>query len=215
MRRYLINLYIKSLGVIMARRIEHFSTRGDATKLLASIEAQQPLWYVKAGIYTTPACPTYTSAIHIPQLGRTLHPDRTSSDRYMVFPSQVDVVFREVTQNAGNKLYMLGPWKNPPCLLFTCGGIYEGDAKDDKCLIAGLVETAHKDTELAGLFSLFSRSIKKMYTRFQRPDLDSFVGPEALTLLRSGWRFTESRSSPTSLDLRCEPDDRTSSTIPS
>jgi hypothetical protein len=122
----------------------------------------------------------------------------------MIFPAQVDVVFRDVKQNAGDTLYMLDPWKNPPCLLFTCGGVYEGDSHNGRCMIAGLVETAYKDAELAGLYSLFSRSIKKLYTRVQRQDLDSFVGPEAMTLLRSGWRLTESCSSPATLDLKLE-----------
>jgi len=194
----------------MPKRIEHFSTRADAMELLGNIEAVRPIWYVKTGVYSTPVCPTYTSAIQIAELGSTLRPDRTSSDRYMVFPVPVDVVFREVSQNAGHTLYMLDPWKNPPCLLFTCGGIFESGAEDERCLIAGLIETAYKDSELAGLLSLFSRSIKKGYTRFQRPGLDSFVGPEALALLRSGWRLTESRSSPPILDLKWDYDGNTS-----
>jgi hypothetical protein len=190
----------------MAKRIELFSTREDALKLLGEVEAERPLWYARTGVYTTPTCLIYTSAIQIPDLGKTPRPNRTSSDRYMIFPVQVDVVFREVKQNIGNTLHMLDPWKNHPCLLYTCGGVYGGDNKDERCVIAGLVETAYEDAELAGLYSLFFRSIKKTYARFRRPDLDSFVGPEALTLLHSGWRFTESRSSPTTLDLKWEPE---------
>jgi hypothetical protein len=41
-----------------------------------------------------------------------------------------------------------------------------------------------------------------LYTKFQRPGLDSFVGPEALTLFNSGWKLTESRLAPSALNLK-------------
>lgn len=99
---------------VVAKRIELFSTHEDAVGLLGMVESDSSLCYVKVGSYFAPVCPSYTSAIHIPNLGSTSHPDRTSSDRYMIFPQPTDVVFREVIQNAGGKLYMVDPWKNPP-----------------------------------------------------------------------------------------------------
>lgn len=187
----------------MTKSIELFSTREDALQLLAEIETKRPLWYVKTGTYSLPTCQVHTSATQISQLGITLHADRASSDRYMIFPSQVELAFRDVKQNTGTTLYMLDAWKNPPCLVFICGGVYEGDdPQADGCLVAGLVETAYKDAAIGGLYSLFARSIKKLYTRIERPELDSFIGPAAMGLLRSGWRLTESCSAPPDLDLR-------------
>lgn len=186
----------------MAKRIEVFSTEEDALHLLLEIQQVHPLWYVKTGTYHEASCPIYTSATQILNLGKTMRPDRTSSERYMIFPSQVSLMFREVIQSGGNSLFMLDAWKNPPCVLYTCGGVYEGDSQDTKCLIAGLVETSYKDSEVAGLYSLFLRSIKKFYTRVQRTELDSYIGSSAMELLRSGWRLTESCSSPPALDLR-------------
>lgn len=185
----------------MAKRIEVFSTEEDVRRLLIEIQQVRPLWYVKTGTYNEPSCPIYTSATQILNLGKTMRPDRTSSERYMIFPSQVSLVFREVIQSGGNQLFMLDAWKNPPCVLYTCGGVYEGVSGDAQCLIAGLVETSYKDSEVAGLYSLFLRSVKRLYTRFQRTELDSYVGSSAMKLLRSGWRLTESCSSPPTLDL--------------
>jgi hypothetical protein len=180
----------------MTRRIEIYSTPSDASKLLSGIQESQPLWYVKVASYEQRSCPVYTSYVQVPDLGMTSRPNRTSSDRYMIFDKETEVVFRVVKQTSAATLYIVDPWKNPPCLLFTCGGIY-----GDNCVISGLVGTASTDAAILRVFSLFSQSINRMYTRFSRPDLDSFVGPEALALLQAGWRFTDSVSSPPSLDL--------------
>lgn len=188
----------------MTKRIEIYSTQSDAAKLLSAIEAERAVRYAKVGVYDIAACPTYCFHTEIPNLGRTSHPDRTSSDRYMIFPNRIEPVLREVIQNSGSKLYMADPWKNPPCLQFTCGGIYDSGLTDEKCVIAGLIETAYKDNQLDGLFAHFSRIIRRCYKRIRRLDLDSYVGPEALGLLSAGWRFTESLSSPSELDLKSD-----------
>lgn len=148
----------------MAKRIEVFSTEEDALHLLLEIQQVHPLWYVKTGTYHEASCPIYTSATQILNLGKTMRPDRTSSERYMIFPSQVSLMFREVIQSGGNSLFMLDAWKNPPCVLYTCGGVYVGGSKDTQCLIAGLVETANRDSEVAGLYSLYFCDQLKSFT---------------------------------------------------
>jgi hypothetical protein len=181
---------------MMVKRIEIFVTPSDTRSLLAAVEQQTALFVVKVGSYASRTCTVYASARAIPELGITHRPDRLSSDRYMLFPEVVEVVYREVPQNSGTPLFMVDPWQNAPCLLFTSGGIYQS-----RFIISGLIETASKEKSILSLFFQFMDYVTNQFFCVSRSDHNSFVGPEALSLLRSGWRLTDSISAPPQFDV--------------
>src|SRR5262249_18190348 len=109
----------------MARELSIFALRDDALGLLQGLELRGPLQYVLTGAFDSTNTPVYHAAADIPGLGTTEIADKTCSDRYMVFRPAVEVVRRKVPQNEGGVLYFVDPWKNPPCILFTCAGLFE------------------------------------------------------------------------------------------
>jgi hypothetical protein len=184
------------MGKVMDRRLEHFATRGDALALFGLLETDRPLWLALMGSYDSPESPFYRGAYAIPDLGITKRSNGTG-DRYLVYDREVPIVRREVPRKRGGVRYIVDPWKNPPCLLFRCGGLYEY-----QCMIAGLTETSATESRVLRLFHQFEDALKTRFTHVRAKYWDCYVGPEAMKLLESGMRFTVSTGKSTELDLR-------------
>lgn len=174
----------------MARELSIYAVHDDALQLLQSLELQGPLQYVLGGAFDTPDSPVHAAAADIPDLGRTRFADISTSDRYMIFRPPVDVVRREVAQNNGKVLYFVDPWKNPQCILFTCGGLFRTRKK--RCVIGGQIFTTYKDGPVLNLYRDFERKVKKQFARVKAPVGTVYVGPCAMELLKEGFRFTDS-----------------------
>jgi hypothetical protein len=177
--------------------VEFFSTRTDSLNLLRRLESIQPMTYVLVGVFESKDSPVYRSCTDIPSLGYVTRADRGASDRYMVYDRPVEVVCREVVREDGGINYFVDPWKNPPCVLFTAGGLYK-----EQCMIAGLLETAATAPAAVALFKSFAKAIQQEFTRVRDKNWDCYVGREARELLATGLRFTVRLGRSTKLDLR-------------
>jgi hypothetical protein len=176
-----------------------YAVHDDALRLLQSLEARGPLQYVLTGAFDSTDTPVYHAAEEIPGLGTAGWYDTTSCDKYMVFRGRVRVVRRKVAQNAGGYLYFVDSWKNPPCIHFTCGGLYQ-----DRCVITGSIEAGAMEGERANLFRQFDREARKQFVRVEAPGRPVFIGPAALELLRQGFRFTDSLGQEPDMDVTYE-----------
>jgi hypothetical protein len=186
----------------MARRLSIYALRDDALGLLQSLETSGPLRYVLTGAFDSADTPIYESAAGLPDLGTTQVADTTSSDQYMLFRPPVKVVRRKVPQNAGGVLYFVDPWKNPPCVLFTCGGVFE--RRRQRCVIAGEIATGYTEGPAVNLFRQVERQVKKVFARVKGPGGIAYVGPSAMRLLREGVRFTDCLGGDSDTDLTWE-----------
>src|SRR4029450_5081889 len=102
----------------MARRQYIYALHDDALGLLEMIESRGPLQYALMGAFGTTDTPVYQAAEELPDLGTTRVASTTGGERYMIFRPAVEVVRREVPQDAGGVLYFVDPWKNSPCIMF-------------------------------------------------------------------------------------------------
>lgn len=186
----------------MGRHFDFFATKQDALDLLLGLERKSPLVFVRWGYYPTPEAPTYATAAELPDLGSPTQP-RKGGNRYIVFPQSVCIDFRQVSRNGGETDFVTTPPDGMPWVWFSSGGQWK-----DECLITGAVETGMSDAVGLRFFDRFPRAIRSQFTRVERPKLAdcvgriSYIGPEALELLRGGMRFTDSISSPRVLDFR-------------
>jgi hypothetical protein len=182
----------------MGRSITFFTTRQDLLDVLRSVEEGAPLYYVRWGYYPAPTAPTYSCAAEVPDLGAPTRP-RRGADRYFVFPRWVPLILREVQRSAGAPEFETQPPANVPWAHLHSGGPY-----GEECLVEGIIESPLTGREEARLFDTLSRAIRKRFTRVQSSKMGaSYVGPEALRLLRGGRRFVRgSASSPRSMDFK-------------
>jgi hypothetical protein len=177
----------------MSRHITFFATRQDSLDLLLYVEERAPLRYVRWGHYPSPEAPTYETASDIPDLGIARY-GRKGESRYIVFPPTSALMF-DKSEGAG-VVYEPIPRTDSPYVFFHTGGLFR-----DECLITGYVATASESREGIRLFDRFYRALR---TRFVRvgSGYRSLVGPEALGLLQAGMRFTDSVTSPRTLDFK-------------
>jgi hypothetical protein len=184
----------------MGRELLLYALHDDALAVLQSVESHGPLQYVLTGAFDSTATPVYETALSLPGLGTTQIADRTGSDRYMVFRPAVQVVRRKVPQNDGGVLYFVDPWRNAPCILFQCGGLFEDQGRP--CVITGEIATGYAKGPALNLFRRFERQVKKQFTRIETPwRAVYYVGPSAMKLLRKGIRFTDSLGGTTDVEV--------------
>jgi hypothetical protein len=187
----------------MAKEFRHFSTREDLLSLLARAEeaAGGPLHFYLTGSYPEPDTPEYHGAASLPSPGVT-DVAAEGGACYLLYDRPVDVFRRPVPQvpeAGGGVRYLVDPWKNPPCVLFSGGGLYR-----DELMVSGLVETSATDRAALALFGRLRKAAAAAHAKVRYYHEHVFVGPVAMELLRAGMRFTHAKGSSPKLDLRLD-----------
>jgi hypothetical protein len=167
-----------------------FATRADLEPGLLAAEHQRPLQYVLRGLFPTPAVAPVTTALEIPDLGRSPTGDWISPD-YLVLDADNKLEIRSVPQRRGGILYAVDEVANPCAVILRPGGLYGSE-----CLIAGSIE-AVGDLHSLELYRVFRRTVVKGFKRIQ----EFFVGPEAARLRDAGMRLTQRVQAPAECDL--------------
>lgn len=178
----------------MSRHIAFFATRQDSLDLLLYVEERTPLWYVRWGHYPSPEAPTYETASDIPDLG-IARIGLKGETRYIVFPPASALTF-DKSEGAGVIRYEPVPRTESPYVFFHSGGLFR-----DECLITGYVGTSSESREGVCFFDRLYRALRRRFVRVGS-GYRSLVGPEALGLLQAGMRFTDSVTSPRTLDFK-------------
>jgi hypothetical protein len=179
----------------MRPQISFFATGADLRALLASVELARPVEYVQAGLFESPAPHRMSSLLGDPRLGLSASGDHNHNPSFLVVDRGERVVVRPVPQRRGGVKYAIDQQVNPKSVRIRPSGVFQPN-----CIIAGDVGTLSEDPKSLGLFELFQKQIRSMFTAVR----DNFLGEEALVLLDRGWRLTgnaKARRSTTSPDL--------------
>lgn len=163
-----------------SRQAKHlFATRRDLELGSIAIERQQELQYVDCSAAESASPIRYDSLLDLPDLGV----NRTGNHllpAFLVMPRKARVHVQSVPQRKGGVRYVVDQLGNPGSIVFQPGGMFEA-----KCLVAGHIGTIHDDPGARQLFRTFSAVVTKGFKKVR----SYWVGPEALSLLHSGFRL--------------------------
>lgn len=170
-----------------------FATRGDLERLLLSLQGNQPLQFVLAGLFDSPAIAPKESLPGTTELESLVDGDANALSTYLIAIRGLPIEARLVPQRGGGAKYAVDQLLNPKTIAFRPGGIF-----GERNLIAGEVSTASDDATSLELFRLFGAGIRHQFAKLK----SYFVGREAETLLDNGWRLTASPNAPSIYDLK-------------
>lgn len=175
------------------KRILFFALKDDILPVLAAVEDEAPLKYVRTGNFTVPAYDCYTSGAEIPRLGQASFASAVGCDKFLVTQRVVPIEVETLALSAGGTRYLVDQLMNPDTVVFAPGGVW-----DNTILLYGGVTTVSDSVLAQHLMKRFSSAIKKRFSRVG-PYL---VGPQALCFLKEGNRLTLAAQTPREFDLK-------------
>jgi hypothetical protein len=171
----------------------HFFALGDDLIPVFEAVEKTALHYVLSGHTESPTVPTYRSGMDLPTLRAPApHPNSSSGYTYLVAAPEFRFVPRRINLDDGSFQYSFDQLLNTRSVCLTHGGTYE-----NRLLLFGRVATVSDDTESVRLHRRFASAIRRSFNRVQA----FWVGPEANSALRDGWRLTIGATSPSEFDL--------------
>jgi len=178
-------------------RTNFFATTADLVKVIAAVEASNPVKYIRAGMFDTAAVEEYTTGAALPHLGVALNGDANHEAYYLVTPPEYEVLVRSVPQRRGGTKYAIDQALNTPTIIFWPCGSYK-----DEAIIGGQVSTASGTAEAKELYRRFRRAIAESFVKSG----DDYIGRDAMIRARGGVRLTGSVRSPQIYDFQLTPE---------
>ena len=174
------------------KRIPFFATRNDLLLVLSELEEKRQIKYTRAGRQEGSESRVWESGANLPGLGRAAGDQAVACDSFLIFDGicTINVVSREML--SGDDRYDVDQGENPNTVILNVGGEWI-----DGSLISGSVTTVSASPISQSLMRTLHSGIKKHFTRVRA----FWVGPEALSALRSGKRLTYAVQSPPEYDL--------------
>jgi hypothetical protein len=169
-----------------------FATHDDLIVVLQAVEVRYALKYMRCGLFDDSDRPVFNSFTEINNFGIAIEGNSNAEANYLVLRSEATVRVREVPQRRGGIKYAVDQQQNPESITIKPGGRY-----GDSAIIAGMVGTVHHDDRAEELFAAFIKAFRMRFIKAK----SYIVGPEALKLLKSGFRLTQSMKAPTEFDL--------------
>jgi hypothetical protein len=166
--------------------LNFFCTVDDAVLCMKEAEDQEPLQYHPTASATPSPEPVLTIAALGPEVLAQHEP------RFLATRRGEQVRVRRVEPSSGGPWYAFDLLENPDAVMLYFGG------QRGTVLTPGSVSTLGGSSETVSLFKRISRHFKKKCRRVK----SYWVGPEALALLRSGWRLTVNETASRIYDLR-------------
>ena len=167
----------------------------DLESFVESIDANNSLRYYLTRNYSKDEVQNgivaYDKGAMIPNLGWASAGSGNICDSFLVCDRTSPMVLRTIHGN-GDNWFSVDQLLNPDTIEFTPAGIW-----NDKIVISGRVATVSETTSAQALMRLFSKTIKHQFTRVK----SYYVGPEALSLLKSGHRLTPAANAAPMIDL--------------
>ena len=173
-------------------QIHFYATRDDLEPVVREIESTGVFRYALTGLHASECYPEYLSALDIPSLGRATADQANTCDSYLVVERSEKIAIRDIRQGLLRIRYAVDQLANPRSIIFQSGGV-----RDGRVIIHGRVATICDSEEAKSMFRLFSRCLKKNFTKRQA----FYVGPEAMRLKDDGYRLTIGVKSPKEYDL--------------
>jgi hypothetical protein len=173
--------------------IQFFATQSDLLEILASLEDEQPVKYVVAGMASLPSVVTFQSATDIDGLGVASSGDHAQEKTFLIAPAGTKVLAREVPQKRGGVLFSFDQRKNVDTI-----GIRFGGRFDDQTLICGQLGPSTGSPASDMLHALFLGELRRRFVRIK----SYWVGRKAAICLRQGFRLTANVRASKEYDLQ-------------
>jgi len=174
-------------------RIYFFATAADIHPVLKHLEDTLEIKYVDEGLLkgTTPSVWRYATEIHL--VGFATADQEIGCEPFLIVRRDAEVMITPFRMMDGEIRLDVFPNGNPNSVLLRLGGFWK-----DGSLISGHF-VASSDQEFSRMvMNSVRRLFKKHFTKVQA----FWVGPEALSRLRSGKRLCMAIQSPSEYDLR-------------
>jgi hypothetical protein len=175
----------------MSTQTHFFATAADLLPVAGVAEASASVQYVVTGLFEASDYIAHHSAALVPGFGIANADDMNLLPQYLVAPRSASIHVRTVPQQRGGTRYAIDQLANPESIIFAPGGVHR-----DLAVISGRVGSVHSDPVSAMLMKAFARGIKKF-----RRVRSYYVGQEAESLWKAGYRLTSSVRSPPEYDL--------------
>ena len=174
-----------------------FSTKSDIVNMMFEVERNVPIEYVPMGASESETTRREKSLLKFTELGYTNYSNWISLDnRYMVIPFNEEVIHRAVMQRDGSCRYIIDLASNSTGVELSTGGIY---AHAEKVLIASRISAfADASNVSLAVYKEISKAMKKCFAKVK----NVYVSPEALSLIKEGWRLSCNYNAPCDNDLK-------------
>jgi|SRR5579871_2124749 len=175
---------------------QFFATRKDVLAVLERLEALGSYQYVLSELQDQPSVVSYSSAIHIPDLGKSTIGSYHTENTYIIIDSRTVIYPRIITRGRNQSpLYTVDVDIYPEGIIISPGGIFQ-----DQYLILGSFGVGNDNAVAIALYRQLARLTRKDFTRIR----SYWLGPEALELFDSGFCLTSNIRSPVSCLERTE-----------
>lgn len=170
----------------MSVALQFFCTRQDVLECLEAAEGSESLKYYAMSSGDDAAEPWRSAAEVSSQFPETIEA------HWVVARDGATLLARKIESDDGRVWYAVDQLQNPDTVLIHLG-IRKGEI-----LSPGSLSTVSRTAESVSLFKNLERHFKKRCKKVK----SYWVGPEALVLLRSGWRLASSETSSRTYDLQ-------------
>jgi hypothetical protein len=171
-----------------------FATRGDWLPGLVDIEKDLEVRFVEHAIRDVPEIVFMDSLSDWPLLGVSQFGDQALERRFWIVSRSARVSLREIPQRKGGVRYGSNLRECPWAILFAPGGC----SPDSNVIIAGCLGGDAQDEVSSRMSSEVSSRLLRSFMKVNDYD----VGPDALELLKHGWRLTFNAKAPKRYDLK-------------
>lgn len=174
------------------KQILFFCDLDDLRPIILNFEELNQIHYYQTGLLETEIVPHYQTALEFPDLGFVNAGDWNHINNYLILNQNTDIKIRKAPQKRGGVRYAVDQRENQESVSFKPAGILR-----EGVMIAGTISTLHDDLVSKRFMRCFYRRFRKDCKKVG----DFYVGKNALEKLQSGWRLTQSVSSPVEYDL--------------
>lgn len=174
------------------KQIRFFAVDDDLITVLAEVEQERNLQYVKAGVFPSVPAENYHSAEELPQISIATDDSAVNCDSFLVADSSTVIRPRSISLQSGRTNFCVDQLDNPDTVVLTPAGRWA-----DVAVLYGTIATTSDSESSLKLVKAFEHTIKKHFTKVKA----FWVGPNALKWLQEGKRLTIAIQSPKDFDL--------------
>lgn len=177
--------------------IHFFALTNDIFPLLQALEAQMLITYTTVKFDALPK-QQWLTAEDLPDLGLSNSSQSVAATKYLITERHTLIKERPVRQNSGELWYAIDQVLNPESVTLIPGGIWK-----NRIIIGGRFARTSSAAVPRGLMELARKYMKQYFIQHDQV----WIGPEALSCLRNGYRLTFSEGSPSEYDIHLKPEE--------
>jgi hypothetical protein len=170
-----------------------YATESDLASLLSWLEEQTKLQYTPTGLFDDGVPQAYLSYADIPDFGRPNHPSATVGPSFLVAVQGTPIQPYPVSRRDGGSRIAIDQRVNADTIVFWPGGRF-----GDKVVLYGQIGTVSDSVASKHLYDFMAKLFRKRFAKVR----EFLVGPEAMSLGRSGVRLALTASNPQGFYLK-------------